>query len=125
MSDNIKHERELIGELLIMNYARIIKQLDPQEFCDQRHQLIFKALQTGVAVGENVNPITVERYLRKDEFEFIGGREYLIRLASECARNEQEHSRDRLARLVRQLKEPRAALFGNGTINISRLSNGK
>lgn len=84
----VRLEQAVLGGCLIdVNAFGIIRMLlEPKHFYEERHQIIFRALQEMDAENARIDLLTVSEYLtRKKEELKIGGAYYLVELTSVVA----------------------------------------
>jgi replicative DNA helicase len=82
---NVQAEQMVIGAIMINNEAqnRVSEFLRPEHFYEPIHQKIYNAINLILDKGISATPVSLKSMLGSDEqFENIGGGEYLARLAT-------------------------------------------
>ena len=83
MPCNIEAEQALIGSILVSNdiYDEISPLVDAYKFFDPIHVKIFEIIESLIAKGLLVNPITLKNHFENNEgLKELGGQEYLIKI---------------------------------------------
>ena len=83
MPCNIEAEQALIGSILVSNdiYDEISPLVDANKFFDPIHVKIFEIIESLIAKGLLVNPITLKNHFENNEgLKELGGQEYLIKI---------------------------------------------
>jgi len=82
---NVQAEQMVIGAVMINNESlnRVSEFLRPEHFYEPIHQKIFNAINVILDKGISASPVSLKSMLGSDEqFEQIGGGEYLAKLAT-------------------------------------------
>ncbi|MCO4764044.1 MAG: replicative DNA helicase [Myxococcales bacterium] len=110
---NLDAERALLSSLMIDSRAMALVQgsVEPAEFYDARHGLIFKAVYDLFRDGHEIEPVTVLSQLRKEGNEAqVGGLGYLITLTGHAGSSlSVEHYASTIAGLAQVRRILRAA----------------
>ena len=83
MPCNIEAEQALIGSILVSNdiYDEVSTIIDSNKFFDPVHVKIYEVIETLIAKGLLVNPITLKNHFENNQgLKELGGQEYLVKI---------------------------------------------
>jgi len=83
MPCNIEAEQAVIGSILVLNdiYDEVSTLIDSNKFFDPVHVKIYEVIESLIAKGLLVNPITLKNHFENNEgLKELGGQEYLVKI---------------------------------------------
>lgn len=84
---DLEAERAVIGAMLISDQARIAvgEAVAAEDFYSEIHRILFSTIERMTQAGEEVDQLTLaDRLKSSDQFERIGGRQYMFVLIESC-----------------------------------------
>ena len=83
MPCNIEAEQAVIGSILVLNdiYDEVSTLIDSNKFFDPVHVKIYEVIESLIAKGLLVNPITLKNHFENNQgLKELGGQEYLVKI---------------------------------------------